>query len=122
MHLDAIEHADDIGAMQDGLLARQIDAERHAAAEIRELLTKTVRLIDPKRLSLPFPADRNGTTIVSTIGMDEAIKDALTYGAPLEAFLKVYAKSDCPLVAALREAVAVDYIGRNAAEIGNATV
>jgi hypothetical protein len=46
----------------------------------------------------------------------------MTYGKPLEALLAVFANSECPLVAALREAVAADYIDRNAAEIGNAVV
>jgi hypothetical protein len=122
MHLDAIAHADQIGDMQDSLLARQIEAEQHAAAEIRELLTVTVRKVNPKRLSLPLPLERSGGVVIASLEMDEAIKDAMTYGKPLDALLSVFANSECPLVAALREAVAADYIDRNAAEIGNATV
>jgi hypothetical protein len=122
MHLDAIEHAAEIGDMQDSLLARQIKAEQHAAAEIRELLTVTVRKVHPKRLSLPLPLERSSGVVIASLEMDEAIKDAMTYGKPLEALLAVFANSECPLVAALREAVAADYIDRNAAEIGNAVV
>ncbi len=121
MHLDAIEHAAEIGAMQDSLLARQIKAEKHAESEIRELLTKTVRKVDPKRLTLPYPLVRNGGLVIAALDMGEAIADALTYGEPLDALLAVFANSECPLVAALREAVAADYIRRNATEIGEAT-
>lgn len=122
MHLDAIAHADEIGDMQDSLLARQIQAEQHAAAEIRELLTVTVRKVYPKRLSLPLPLYRNGGLVITALDMSEAIADTLTSGKPLDALLSVFANSECPLVAALREAVAADYIDRNAAEIGNAVV
>jgi hypothetical protein len=122
MHLDAIAHADEIVDMQDSLLARQIKAEKHAAAEIRELLTVTVRKVHPKRLSLPLPLGLNDRVVITHLEMDEAIKDAMTYGKPLDALLSVFANSECPLVAALREAVAADYIDRNAAEIGNAVV
>lgn len=121
-YLDAVRHADHIGDMQDSLLARQIQAEQHAAAEIRELLTVTVRKVSPKRLSLPLPLVRNGGLIVTALDMSEAIADTLTNGKPLEALLAVFANSECPHVAALREAVAADYIDRNAAEIGNAVL
>jgi len=122
MHLDAIAHANEIGDMQDSLLARQIKAEKQAENEIREMLTVTVRKVHPKRLSLPLPLYRNGGLVITALDMSEAIADTLTNGKPLDALLSVFANSECPLVAALREAVAADYIDRNAAEIGNATV
>lgn len=121
MHLDAIEHADHIGAMQDSLRSRQIKAEKHAESEIRKLLTETVRKVDSKRLSLPFPIVRNGGLVIAALDMDEAIADTVSSGKPLGALLAVFANSECPHVAALREAVAADYIRRNAAEIGEAT-
>lgn len=121
-YLDAVRHADHIGDMQDNLLARQIQAEQHAAKEIRELLTVTVRKVSPKHLSLPLPLWRNDRLVIASMEMGEAIADTLTNGKPLDALLAVFANSECPHVAALREAVAADYTDRNAAEIGNAVV
>ena len=122
MHLDAIEHADEIGDIEDSLLARQIEAEKQAAAEIKELFTKTVRKVSSKHLAVPFVSYRTSPTgRIDTHQLDEAVADICSSGKPLEALMKVMEASDCPLVAAWREAMAVDYSYRNAADIGELT-
>jgi hypothetical protein len=123
MHLDAIKHADEIGDMQDSLLARKIQAEQHAAAEIRELFTKTVRKVTHKYLAVPFVRyGFNGAARIETTSLAEAVVDICTNGEPLDALMAVLEKSDCPLVAAWREAMAADYIYRNSSDIGELTV
>lgn len=123
MHLDAIEHADHIGAMQDSLLSRQIKAEKQAEAEIKELFTKTVRKVSSKHLAVPFVSYRTSPTgRIDTHQLDEAVADVCSSGKPLDALMKVMEASDCPLVAAWREAMAVDYAYRNASDIGELTV
>lgn len=122
MHLDAIEHADHIGAMQDSLLDRQIKAEKQAEAEIKALFTKTVRKVSSKHLAAPFVRHgSSGSARIDTTPLSEAVADTCTNGAPLEALMKVMEASDCPLVAAWREAMAVDYSYRNASDIGEIT-
>ena len=122
MHLDAIEHADHIGSMQDSLLSRQIKAETQAAAEIKELFTKTVRKVSSKHLAVPFVSYRTSPTgRIDTHQLSEAVADICSSGEPLEALMKVMEASDCPLVAAWREAMAVDYSCRNASDIGELT-
>jgi hypothetical protein len=122
MHLDAIEHADHIGSMQDSLLARQIEAEKQAEAEIKELFTKTVRKVSSKHLAAPFVRySSSGSARIDTHQLDEAVADICSSGKPLEALMKVMEASDCPLVAAWREAMAVDYSYRNASDIGEIT-
>ena len=122
MHLDAIEHADHIGSMQDSRLNRQIKAEKQAEAEIKELFTKTVRKVSSKHLAAPFVRySSSGSARIDTTPLSEAVADTCTNGAPLEALMKVMEASDCPLVAAWREAMAVDYSYRNAADIGEIT-
>ena len=122
MHLDAIEHADHIGSMQDSLLNRQIKAETQAEAEIKELFTKTVRKVSSKHLAAPFVSYRTSPTgRIDTHKLDEAVADICSSGKPLEALMKVMEASDCPLVAAWREAMAVDYSYLNAADIGEIT-
>ena len=122
MHLDAIEHADHIGSMQNPLHSRQIKAETQAAAEIKELFTKTVRKVSSKHLAVPFVSYRTSPTgRIDTHQLEEAVADICSSGKPLEALMKVMEASDCPLVAAWREAMAVDYSYRNAADIGEIT-
>ena len=122
MHLDAIEHADHIGAMQDSLLSRQIKAEKQAEAEIKELFTKTVRKVSSKHLAVPFVSYRTSPTgRIDTHQLEDAVADICSSGKPLEALMKVMEASDCPLVAAWREAMAADYSYRNASDIGELT-
>lgn len=121
-YLDAVRDADHIGAMQDSLLARQIKAEKQAAAEIMELFTKTVRKVQHQHLAAPFVRyGFNGAARVETMPLSEAVADICTNGKPLEALMQVMAQSDCPLVAAWREAMAADYSHRNASDIGELT-
>jgi len=122
MHLDAIAHADQLGAIQDSLLDRQIKAEKQAESEITELFTVTVRKVEPKHLAVPFVRySANGAARIDTKPLPEAVADTCTNGKPLESLMAVMANSDCPLVAAWREAMAADYSYRNASDIGELT-
>jgi hypothetical protein len=123
MHLDAIEHANEIGDMQDSLLARQIKAEKQAASEIQELFTVTVRKVTHKHLAVPYVSYRceMPTGRIDTNPLAEVVADVCSSGKPLDALMAVMEKSDCPLVAAWREAMAADYIYRNASDIGELT-
>ena len=108
--------------MQDSRLNRQIKAEKQAEAEIKELFTKTVRKVKYEHLAAPFVRySAGGAVRIDTTPLSEAVADTCTNGAPLEALMKVMEASDCPLVAAWREAMAVDYSYRNAADIGEIT-
>lgn len=121
-YLDAVRHADEIGDMQDSLLARQIKAEKQAASEIRELFTETVRKVNHKHLAAPFVHyGPNGAAKIDTYTLTEVVADTCSSGKPLDALMEVMAKSDCPLVAAWREAMAADYIYRHASDIGELT-
>jgi hypothetical protein len=122
MHLDAIAHADEIGDIQDKLDERKRIAEKHASEEIRETFTKTVRLVPHTRLSVPIVSRRDSYTArIKVLSLAEAVHDTCTSGKPLDALMAVMEKSDCPLVAAWREAMAADYIYRNASDIGELT-
>ena len=123
MHLDAVRDADHLGAMQDSLLSRQIKAEKQAAAEIMELFTKTVRKVQHQHLAAPmaFYPSLNSAGLIVTVPLAEVVHDTCTNGKPLEALMQVMAQSDCPLVAAWREAMAADYSYRNASDIGELT-
>lgn len=121
-YLDAVRHADEIGDMQDSLLARQINAEKQAESEIQELFTKTVRTVTHKHLSVPYVSYRNSPAgRIDTNPLAEVVADVCSSGKPLDALMAVMEKSDCPLVAAWREAMAADYIYRNASDIGELT-
>ncbi len=122
MHLDAIAHAAEIGDMQDSLLARQIKAEKQAENEIRELFTVTVRKVTHKHLAVPYVSyAKSSAGRIDTHPLAEVVADVCTSGKPLDALMAVMEKSDCPLVAAWREAMAADYIYRNASDIGELT-
>ena len=122
VYLDAVRHADHIGDLQDSLLARQIKAEKQAASEIQELFTKTVRTVTHKHLSVPYVSYRHTATgRIDTNPLAEVVADVCSSGKPLDALMAVMEKSDCPLVAAWREAMAADYIYRNASDIGEIT-
>lgn len=121
-YLDAVRHADEIGDMEDKLDELKRIAEEHAAAEIKETFTKTVRLVPHTRLSVPIVTRRDSYTArIKALALAEAVHDTCTSGKPLDALMAVMEKSDCPLVAAWREAMAADYIYRNASDIGELT-
>ena len=121
-YLDAVADADHVGAVQDSLTARQIKAEQQAAKEINELFTKTVRKVPHKHLSAPFVSyAQNPTGRIHTNPLAEVVADTCSRGKPLDALMAVMEKSDCPLVAAWREAMAADYVYRNASDIGELT-
>ena len=121
-YLDAVQDADHIGAMQDTLLSKRIEAEKYITNEITELITQTVRKVSSKHLSAPFVSYANAPAgRVHTRPLAEVVADTCSDGKPLDALMAVMEKSDCPLVAAWREAMAADYIYRNASDIGEIT-
>ena len=91
-------------------------AEKRVSDEIMELFTKTVRQVSHKHLVAPWVTYRPAVT-VKYQPLSEAAADLVSYGAPRDALMDVIAGSDCPLVAALRVAMAKDYIKNNASNI-----
>lgn len=117
-YLEAVRDAEHHIAAQDSLLSRQIKAEQQAEQEIKELFTKTVRKVQYEHLAAPFVRySAGGAVRIDTTPLSEAVADTCTNGKPLHALMKVMQQSDCPLVAAWREAMAADYSHRNAADI-----
>jgi hypothetical protein len=88
-------------------------------AEIIEVFTKGVRLIDPARLTLPYtdkPCLKE-----TTLGFDEGMSDL--WGEESQtALYEVLRKSDCPHVAKWREAMAGEYADRYARDVADCRV
>ena len=87
------------------------------ADEMREILTKTIRIVPAKSLGLDLISYKGGKPKLSTCGVLNVIADYSSEIGPLAALAVVLEKSDCPLVAAYREALAVAYIDANEDEI-----
>ena len=98
---DAEQHFDRVDAMNDRL-AQQEAMYRDI---ITETLTKTIR--EKNLASLALPATSANRIVYVSIA--DVVTDEVAYGKPLEALLVALAGSDCPLVAALRKAIADSY-------------
>lgn len=85
---------------------------------IIETITQTVRKVDHRALSVPYVKHyADGIVKVAGYPMDDVVTD---YGAepkPLHALMAVLSGSDCPLVAAWREAMAERFAEANADEV-----
>ena len=96
------------------------DKPSHYRDLIRETITETVRSVNPAVLSLPYVkyASCNDTAPkIAAYPFAEVVTD---YGAdevPLAALMAVIARSDCPLVAAYREALAARFEDAQADEL-----
>jgi hypothetical protein len=84
-----------------------------------EVLTETVRKVPAKNLSLPYVSYRNVPHFgsIESYPLTEVIEDYMGYDKPMEALMAVFEKSDCPLVAKLREAIAERFADANADEL-----
>jgi len=121
-YLDAVQDADNYGDTQAKRNESVIAAEKQVAAEITELLTKTVTQTNYKFLSLPY-VTYQGSTLgkIATIALSEVIADECSSGKPLDALMSVICDSTCPLVAELRKAIADRYVYANASDIAEVT-
>ena len=85
---------------------------------IIETITKTVRKVDHRALSVPYVKNNaNGSSVVAAYKMVEVVTDYGTEPKPLQALLDVLCGSDCPLVAKWREAMAERFADANADEV-----
>ena len=85
---------------------------------IIETITKTVRKVDHRALSVPYVKNNsNGTQAIDAYQLLEVVKDYGTDPKPLQALMEVLEGSDCQLVAKWREAMAESYADANADEV-----
>ena len=85
---------------------------------IIETITKTVRKVDHRALSVPYVKNNaNNTAAVAAYKMVEVVTDYGTEPKPLQALMAVLEGSDCPLVAKWREAMAERFADANADEV-----
>ena len=85
---------------------------------IIETITKTVRKVDHRVLSVPYVKNNsNGTQAIDAYQLLEVVKDYGTDPKPLQALMAVLEGSDCPLVAKWREAMAERFADANADEV-----
>ena len=85
---------------------------------IIETITKTVRKVDHRALSVPYVKNNaNGSSVVAAYKMVEVVTDYGTEPKPLQALMAVLEGSDCQLVAKWREAMAERYADANADEV-----
>ena len=85
---------------------------------IVETITKTVREVDHRALSVPYVKNNaNGSQSIDAYQLLEVVKDYGTEPKPLQALMAVLAGSDCPLVAKWREAMAQAFADANADEV-----
>lgn len=110
---DALAHDDAMADAQDAVEQELIAV----SSEITHLFTQLARTAPLSRLTAP---QMNSTTRRSLgVPLIEAIDDSLAYPGPHGALMAVIAGSDCPLVAALRQALATHWIDNNAAELAD---
>ena len=89
---------------------------------IAQTITETVRSIDHRALSLPYVKNLpNGGQVIDAYQMLNVVQDYGTDPKPLAALLAVLEKSDCPLVAAYRMALAERYADAWADEVDEFT-
>ena len=96
------------------------------STEVRDLMietiTKTVRTVSHKALSVPYVKNNaNGSCVIAPYSLKEVVTDYGTDPEPLKALMAVMEGSDCPLVAAWRMAMAERYAYSNADEVEELT-
>ena len=83
-----------------------------------EVLTETIRKVPAKNLHLDYVTYRNNPLgAIEAYPLEEVISDYCNYEGPLEALISVFEKSDCPLVAEFRKAVAERFADSQADEV-----
>lgn len=86
--------------------------------EIVEIITQTVRIAAVKNIGLSYVKNEsNGSARIDMYPLTEVITDYGTDKGPLAALIAVIEKSDCPLVAAYRLALAERFADSNADEL-----
>jgi hypothetical protein len=87
--------------------------------EVRDLIvktiTETVRTVDYKVLSVPYVNARQEK--IAPCPLDEVVTDYGTELKCMDALMTMFAKSDCPLVAAWRMAVAEHFADCHADDV-----
>lgn len=100
----------------------EVEKTHATRALIFETITKTVRKVDHRALSVPYVKNNaNGSSVVAAYRINEVVTDYGTEPKPLQALLAVLCGSDCPLVAKWREAMAERYADANADEVDEVT-
>jgi hypothetical protein len=89
---------------------------------IQDTITKTVRTVSHRALSLPYVQylDFSGRHVVKTNTLQEIFADSVCYPKAIDALMVAIEKSDCPHVAAFRKAVADLYADQWADEVDEA--
>lgn len=113
---DPIRDAARYSDVKDAADAHSLAAFLHYSQEIRDTLTKQIR--NTTKLCLPYAKPEGFGIAYQKI--EDVVTDQISFGKPLAALMTVLEKSDCPYVAALREAIAADYIRMNADRIAEA--
>ena len=97
------------------------DMPHRVRDEIVETITKTVRKVSHKALGVPYIRTIDGRGRVVLSPLEEVTTNYGVYGKSLAALMAVIEKSDCPLVAAYRAALANDYADAWAEEVEDYT-
>lgn len=99
------------------------DKSTEVADEYFEVLTKTVRTVPAKNLSLDYTRTTYDkardlySTHIAKYPVTEIIEDYLSYDKPKAALIELFEKSDCPMVQKFREALAEIFSDHNADEV-----
>lgn len=86
-------------------------------AEIMETLTVSVRKVSPLSLSVPYVKHSLGSSRIGQYAVIEVVRDYSRENGPEAALLALYERSDCPLVAEYRKALATAYADAWADEV-----
>lgn len=94
------------------------DKSRRVHEEITQTMTQTIRTVGHKALCLQYvKQEANRSPRIAAYPIAEVVTDYGTDPKPLAALLAVIEKSDCPLVAAYRLALAERYADAWADEV-----
>ncbi len=109
MHLDAIEHADEIGDIEDSLLARQIEAGEQFEQATRKAFANAFRgeLTCVEWVHYPF---MNGPSRIRTQSTREAFLEEMEYTEAENAFWAMLKDSTCPHVTAFKQLITDTYV------------
>ena len=90
-----------------------------AADHMEKVLTQTIKEVSPAVLAVEYVSYASGLPKIGLYSVKDVFIDYGTEPKPIKAFIDVLQNSDCPLVAAYREAVATRFIDANADELDN---
>ena len=110
MTTDPVYDADQHGAAQQ-------EMGTTARASIVKTLTKSIRLLSARFLSLPYVSYRSGAPRLAAMPINEVVQEYGTEAKPMDAWLAVLKDSDCPLVEAFRQELARSYADAHADDI-----